>query len=367
MTPTSVPSVEQLWWEKYRQNLPVEKEFLGKARILVLGAGSIGKRHLGNLVLFDVKHLAVVEPRADRQKEVREKFVDVAVYSTAAEAYQKEKFDGVVVATPTAMHVTDTRQALEHGADVLLEKAISNISANVPEIIRLAAEKKKILFVGYTYRFWPPLKKVEEILRSGRLGQVYASRIIFSEYLPDWHPWEDYRTWYMARKDLGGGELSDESHAIDFARWLFGEITEVGGWNGQISRLEMTTDDFATLIARHESGMISSIHLDCFGRWRKKEMEIFAEKGTLIWKFPMPPESPDNSIEIFWGDEKRQERFDFTNERNEMFIYEMAHFLDCMEHHRQPIVDGADALRTLRVVEAVVESTNTKRFKSLDG
>ena len=238
-------------------------------RIAVVGCGSIGKRHLSNLKTLGVDQLAAIDTREDRLEEVRDRIgPEIACFTRIDEALAAG-CDGVIVGIPTAHHVDAAMAALSAGAHVLIEKPISNRMEAARALIQAAESKNLTITVGYTYRFWPALKDVKAHLDKGVIGRVYSASIIFSEYLPDWHPWEDYRSWFMAHKDQGGGAVLDESHAIDIMRWLFGEATSVYGINGTISELEIDSDDLAEMVVRFDSRVIGSIHMDIYGRHRQ--------------------------------------------------------------------------------------------------
>src|SRR5581483_4988008 len=125
------------------------------------------------------------------------------------------------------------------------------------------------------------VKKMKEILASRQLGDVYAASMSWGSYLPSWHPWEDYRGFYMAKKVQGGGALLDESHGIDLLRYVLGEIRWVSGDVGTISNLEIDSDDWAAFVFRTESGIRGKAHFDLMRRDPQVKLEIIGQKGTL--------------------------------------------------------------------------------------
>jgi predicted dehydrogenase len=321
-------------------------------RILVVGGGSIGKRHAGNFKQLGA-HVGVVETRADRRAEVTEK-IGVGTYEDLDTAL-KDGYDAVVVGVPTAFHASVAAKSVEAGAHLLIEKPIGNVVADMQKVLKEAERKKLAVLVGYTYRFWPPLLKLKELLDRSVIGRVYSVDIVFSEYLPDWHPWEDYRAWFMSKKELGGGAMLDESHAVDMARWLFGEIGEVFCRTGNLSHLEMTADDYAQFVVSFASGAMGVIHMDLFGRKHRRFLHVCGERGNVSWDFFA------NRIDIDHVEGRHTEILNFTCERNEMFLTEARHFLDCIEGKAAPVVTGADGLQTLRVLLAGIESSDTKK------
>ena len=144
--------------------------------------------------------------------------------------------------------------------------------------------------------------------------------------------------------------------STDFARWIFGEIAEVACLNDKVSSLEISSDDAAILVVRFQSGVVGTIHMDIFGRAYQKSMEAIGEKGNLRWDFYK------NQVALYHGDERRWEIFQFSQERNFMFLEEAKHFLDCISNEAAPPVDGKDGLKTLKCVMASVESSRTRQF-----
>jgi predicted dehydrogenase len=321
-------------------------------RILVVGGGSIGKRHAGNFKQLGA-HVGVVDTRADRRAEVAER-LGISTYASLDTAL-KENYEAIVVGVPTAHHAEVAARSIEAGAHLLIEKPISNSEKDILKVIEAAERKRLVILVGYTYRFWPPLLKLKELIDQSIVGRIYFVDIVFSEYLPDWHPWEDYRSWFMSKKDLGGGALLDESHAVDMARWLFGEITEVFCRTGNLSHLEMTADDHAQFLVTFASGAMGTIHMDLFGRKHRRFLNVYGQRGNLSWDFFA------NRIDVEHVEDRHAQTLTFSCERNDMFVAEAQHFLDCMDGKATPAVTGADALRTLRILLTGIESSETRR------
>lgn len=347
---------------------PFSSEFLDNCKFLVIGGGSIGKRQIGNFLSLGIapERIALSEIREDRRTEIQNLYGLKKIYTDTQSAYAAEKYTAVLVSSPTAFHIEHGMEALKNDCHVFMEKALSHNCDGVEDFLREAERRKKIILVGYTYRFWPPLRRLKEILDIGTIGKVLAVRTEFSEYLPDWHPWDvkeidgkKVPDFYMAKKVQGGGELLDESHAIDYLRWFFGEIKEVSAFVGKVSDIVMDTDDYSQIIAVFESGLVGSIHLDCFGRRHRKEMEIIGEKGNIYWDFYA------NTIELYDGETKQWAKEQFKCQRNDMFLEECRHFLACVNGTEMPLIDGWDGYKTIKVCMAAEDSWSERRFKEV--
>jgi predicted dehydrogenase len=201
---------------------------------------------------------------------------------------------------------------------------------------------------------------MKQLLDEGRIGRPLSSRAEYASFLPDWHPWEDYRTFYMAKKEQGGGAILDESHAIDFTQWLMGDVDQVACYNGKISSLEITSDDIAEIVIRFKSGAIGSVHLDLFSRASQGLFRIVGEKGTLEWT------RYNNQVRVYDAEKKTWETFDFKNEAGEMYVKEAEHFLECAQNGKKPIIDGWEGFKTLKIVLASIKSSAEGKMISVE-
>lgn len=351
---------DYLKWKKRRKNPKLKLEFLSNLKVLVVGGGSVGKRHLGNLLGLGVTQVAVVDPRQDRREELQDHYGDIKTFKTEESAYEAEKYDVAVICNPPAFHIESGHKALANDAHILMEKSISHQVEGVEEFLKAADEAKKFVGVCYMYRFFDTLKHIKEMLEKGMLGKVFSVQMTFSEYLPDWHPWEKPADWYAGNKSQGGSELLDENHTVDWARWFFGEISEVTGHVVRAAEVTVDSDDFAEFTCYHESGVVSQIHQDAFGRKPRKDMWIMGEKGTIFWDSYMG----GNSVEWHEGGSDKVEVFKGGTSRDDAFVELLYDFLVSVESGKQPVINGWDALKTLKVCAAVEQSSNEgKRIK----
>jgi predicted dehydrogenase len=325
-------------------------------RMLVVGCGSIGKRHIGNFQRLGVGHITAVETRPDRQDEVRQRFGLSRIVSTVQEALT-ESFDAAVICTPTAFHMGPAMELARRGVHLMIEKPISHDLAGVDELLAVCRDKRLVCFVAYVMRFYPPLRTVKRLLDEGAVGRVLSVRTENSSYLPDWHPWEDYRTFYMAKAAQGGGAILDESHTLDYMRWFFGEAARVWCLDDRIGTLEIDSDDITEMIVRFQSGAVGSIHLDLLGRAPRKNLEIIGTDGTLLWDWD------GHEVRLFRGSTKQWELFPHTvKDYNEVYLDEGRHFIECVRTGREPLITGEDGKRTLQLILAGIESAKTERM-----
>jgi predicted dehydrogenase len=211
--------------------------------------------------------------------------------------------------------------------------------------------------VGYNLRFHPPLAALREAICSGRIGRVVSIRAEVGQYLPDWRPGRDYRGTQSAHQSRGGGLILELSHEIDYPMWMLGDIGSVVAKAGKASDLEIDTDDVAELVVTFAGGAIGSIHLDMVQRRPRRLCRVVGTEGTLEW------EASSDSVRFFSAADRTE--CDLWPggpcDRNEMYLRELRHFLDCAAGRCQPAVTGEDGRRTLRVALAAAASARTGR------
>src|SRR5207237_5858660 len=176
-------------------------------------------------------------------------------------------------------------KAVQAGAHVFVEKPISHRIDGVADLLKEAARRQKHLMVGYNLRFHPGLARFRELVQNGAVGRPVSARAEAGEYLPDWHPWEDYRHGYAARRDLGGGVVLTFSHELDSLCWLLGAPRHVFAMVSHASSLEIDTEDVAELVLQFADGHIASVHVDYVRRPPSRALEIVGDNGVLRWEY----------------------------------------------------------------------------------
>ena len=322
--------------------------------ILIIGSGSVGKRHARNLAALGCR-ISCVDPRAERRAELAAETPVVGSYATEEAAMRAGGLDGVVVASPTAYHPANTVAALEAKLPVLLEKPVAKSAAEAKIMLQAEQTAGVPVLLGYTWRWWPPLKRVRELLDGSAVGKLRHVQFHMSAHLADWHPWEPYQEFFMASAAQGGGALLDESHWIDLMVWLFGRPQQLIGRVEKISDLEIDVDDNVDVLALFENGLRVSLHLDLYGRPHEKFIRFIGEGGTLIWS------ADPNRIAIGREGAQKWEEETFDCERNDMFVAVAREFLEVIVGHTQPSCTLAQGMGVMELIEAIRTSSKSGR------
>ncbi|GAB4502910.1 MAG: Gfo/Idh/MocA family oxidoreductase [Anaerolineales bacterium] len=322
-------------------------------KILIAGLGSIGRRHFRNLLALGEKDLVLY--RTHKATLSDDELAGYPVETDLSAALKKHRPDAVVVANPTALHLDVAIPAAEAGCAILLEKPIAEDLARVDDLRRAAAKSGSRILVGFQFRYHPTLNQARELIASGALGKILTVHAHWGEYLPNWHPWEDYRQSYAARADLGGGVIRTLTHPLDYLRFLLGEIESLTALSGRLSALELSgVEDAAEIGLRFASGAIGGLHLNYFQRPPVHRLEIVGAAGTLRWDnadgtlihYQMPEAFGAISSQPGAALETRYP-LPAGFERNDLFLAQSAHFLRVARGEESPrcsLEDGARAL-----------------------
>jgi predicted dehydrogenase len=322
--------------------------------ILIIGSGSVGKRHARNLAALGCR-ISCVDPRAERRAELAAETPVVGDFATVEEALQAGGLYGVVVASPTAYHPANTIAALEAKLPVLLEKPVAKTAAEAKTM--LAAQKRSgvPVLLGYTWRWWPPLRRIRALLEEKTIGTLRHVQFHMSAHLADWHPWEPYQEFFMASAAQGGGALLDESHWIDLMGWLFGKPQQLIGRVEKISDLEIDADDNVDVLASFANGLRVSLHLDLYGRPHEKFIRFIGEGGTLMWS------ADPNRIAISSDAAQNWQEQIFAHERNDMFVAVAKEFLEVVAGRAEPSCTLAEGIGVMELIEAIRTSSKDGR------
>lgn len=329
-----------------------------KNKIAVIGCGSIGRRHIRNLLSLNWKDVVAYDKDPRKLSEVETEF-GIKGFASLSEL-SSLNLKAALVCTPNSLHVPIAHEVAKTGAHLFIEKPLSHNFDGVDNLLAAVNKQQLITMVGCNFKFHPSFKKMKAILESGMLGRVLSARCQFGQYLPDWHPWEDYRKGYSARTDLGGGILLD-SHEFDYMQWFLGDVAQLFCFADKVSSLEIDTEDTAEVLLKFQSGTIAEIHLDYTQRAYQRDYEFFGENGTLKWDFQ------DRSVQLYLSNTQKWEIFEepANYNLNAMYKEQIQHFLYSIENKTKTITDIFTAYRTLKLIMAAKESAKDGQLKKL--
>lgn len=319
---------------------------------LVVGCGSIGQRHIGNLRSLTDGAILVFDDDARRMQETVGRF-DVTPCASFEDGLARRPAL-VLLCTPPCSHVPLARQSVAAGCHVFVEKPLGDSLDGVDELLSEAAHAGRLLWVGYNLRFHQGLRTLKDFIDHGAIGRTMTVAAEFGQFLPDWRPRQDYRAGYTARAEMGGGVILDVSHEIDYVRWLGGEIERVYCMAGKLSDLEMSAEDLAVMTVRMKGGVIGHVHLDCIQRHYVRTCKVVGESGTLVWEYGF-------GVRRYESGTGRWHEHPIAPAPNDMYRDELNHVLNCLEGAGVPMVDGVTGKRVLEIALAAKRSSREGR------
>lgn len=332
-------------------------------KFLIAGLGSIGRRHLRNLISLGERDILLY--RSYHATLTDDELTGFHV-ETDLEAALSHKPDAVIISNPTALHLEVAIPAAQAGCHLLLEKPISHNMERVEELEEAVAQGGGQVLVGFQFRFHPGLEKTAELVKHGVVGRPLSARAVYGEYLPGMHPWEDYRRSYSARQELGGGVILTLCHPLDYLRWILGEVASLWAFAGPLNNFEIQVEDTAEIGLNFLSGAVGSVNLNFNQRPRSQYLEIVGVKGTLRW------DNDTGAVSIFQAQEFDSSDIKTANweeysvpdgfERNDMFLAEMAHFLEVLNGEAEPVCSLYDGRKALEMALAAHESSRNEQL-----
>ena len=313
-------------------------------RILIIGAGSIGERHIRNLLAADYKDIYVFRQRNLPLRTIEPEQIHIFTDFDEIKRIQPEV---AFICSPTSMHLEQTMACVEHGMHVFVEKPLSHTIEGLNALKNLVKEKGKYVHIGYMMRFHPLFRRLKNIIQDQQYGKVLSFTSHWGEYLPAWHPWEDYRSSYVARKDLGGGVALTLSHDIDLVNWLMGEeLLSFKSLKIQPSRLEVETESVADFLFQYKGGASGHVHLNYIEKVPSRYLKMVFEDASVEVDYFK------NAMQVRTKTEEVQHTLT-AFERNQLFIDQQAFFMQKIEDYHIE-----DSIKQIEESELIINICN---------
>jgi len=326
-------------------------------KFLIAGFGSIGRRHFRNL--YGLGERDFVFLRSDHSTlsadEISEYPCETEIDNALA-----HKPDVVIVSNPTSLHLDVAIPAAQAGCHLFIEKPLSHSMERIDQLLTAVEDGGGRVLVGFQFRYHPQLIQISNLLSEKAIGQPLSVRVQWGEYLPDWHPWEDYRKGYSARKDLGGGVVLTLCHPLDYLRWLLGDVSDLWAFSSQVEGFGIDVEGISEIGLRFKNGLIGSVNLDYIQRPHTHTMQIVGSNGKLEWN------SIEGELKIFkhLHDEPEIHRLPAGFERNQLFQNQMKHLISVVHGKEQPRCSLSDGVMAQQLASAVHESAADKMILS---
>ncbi len=323
---------------------------------LLVGYGSIGRRHLANLYELGITDWAVVH--TGRGTLPLDPPGPVRLYRNLVEALDEETPSFAVIANPSSLHLNAAVACAAAGCHLLVEKPLSDRLDGIAELEGAAAARGVRILVGFQFRHHPTLARIGAILRSGAVGSPLDATVVWAEHLPSWHPWEDWRRGYAARADLGGGVHHTICHPFDYLRLLFGDPEEVTASLTTDGPLGLGVPEAADVVVGFGGGFRARVHLDYWARPLMHRLAVVCADGTVEWDYATGQLRTWTAGSGSW----RVERLPGVNDRNDLFVEEARHFLEVVGGRAEPVCTLSDGAAAIAICQAVDRSAAEESY-----
>jgi len=308
-------------------------------KFLIIGFGSIGKRHFQNLK--NIPGIDVIIYRTYKKEKIPPN-IEPWIFTDIEEAFA-QKPDTVIISNPTHLHMQYALLAAEHKCHIFIEKPLSHNMMNVKKLIKLVKENDLITMMGCNMRFHPSLMFVKNLIDQNVIGNIISARAEVGQYLPDWHTDEDYRKNHSAKQFMGGGVILDLIHELDYVTWLLGDVKEVVAFSNKSSDLDITTEDIAEILLRFKNNSIASVHLDYIQKIPVRICKIIGNDGIIELDLI-------TGLIMLNGVQMCVTSKDFNTSLT--YMYEMKHFINCIKNNEQTKNNIENGIKTLKLALA---------------
>ncbi|MDZ5711067.1 Gfo/Idh/MocA family protein [Jeotgalibacillus haloalkalitolerans] len=340
---------------------------MAKLKVGVVGAGSIAKhRHLAEYAANkNVEIVAICDINEKRAKEMAKKFGAAQTFTDYKDLVKLD-LDAVSVCTPNHLHAPVSIAALEAGKHVLCEKPMATSEQEADDMIAAAEKAGKLLMIGHNQRFVASHQKAQEWIASGELGKVYSFRTAFGHPGPEGWSADGKDSWFFKKDEAFIGAMGDLGvHKTDLIRYILGEeMTEVAAMVETSAKENTDVDDNAVLVLKTESGIIGTLAASWSYVAEDNATVIYAEKGVLRLE-----DDPEYSVVLQKADGTKEElslgKIQSNDEGGQVSTGVIDHFVDSILSGKQPLIDGEEGKRSLKVILGALESNKSKQIVKL--
>lgn len=326
-------------------------------RVLIIGVGSIGERHLRCFLATERAEMSFVEVNAELRQTIAARYPQVRAHTTIEEAIEFSP-QAAVIATPAPLHIPQATKLVERGIHVLIEKPLSVGLEGVDKLVSLVRSKGIIAAVGYVLRTQPALASMRDAVVADRFGKPLELVVVSGQDFAFYRP--AYRSTYYVNRATGGGAVQDAlTHALNAGQWLVGPIDRCVADAAHLKIDGVTVEDTVHVIARH-GDVMASYALNQHQAPNESTITLVCERGTARfemhtgrWRSCVRAPEP-------WTDHGPDKPLD----RDGPFVRQAHAFLDAIERKAPPLCSLEEGLQTLRANLAILHSIDTGTWVS---
>ncbi|MCM1426121.1 MAG: Gfo/Idh/MocA family oxidoreductase [Eubacterium sp.] len=331
-------------------------------KVLIIGLGSAGQRHVRNLRRLFGDNVSFIAYRVKKSQRLFDDNLNVIEGRTVEEAYNimeyddldlalREKPDMAFITNPNSMHISCALKVAEYGVDIFMEKPVSDSMNGIDKLNQIIREKNLILYVGFQMRMHPCILRLKQDIENGIIGKPVSVDCHMGELLTGMHQYEDYRFMNESQKATGGGVVLCQIHEIDYLYWVFGMPTEIYAIGDKYSDFEIDVEDSASSLWKYEAdnGFSIILHQDFLQKPPIRRCQVIGTEGQIELDLL-------HNEYTTWRKNGMQEEKYPNFSRNDMFIQELTVFLDYVKSRKSLSLNLEDGIGSLKIALAIKKS-----------
>lgn len=352
------------FFKKWKKQSEIKLKKIQKvSKAVIFGCGSIGQRHIKNLKKIGIKSIIAFRSKKGFHKSLPKSF-NIKEFKFWKDVIKK-KPDIAIISNPTSLHVKSALRVIPNVKGIFIEKPLSNSLLGVKKLNSLVKKNNVVVFMGHNLVFHPIIKSIKKYINNNEIGELINIQCQVGQWLPDWHPYEDYSKSYIAKKKLGGGVSLTLIHEIHLAIELAGKPKQVCGFKSTSSTLNVDQgiDTISDIMIKHKTNCVSQIHLDLIQKPSHRSGLLTFERGWISYDF-------NQQKVVAYKQSYKRPKVIWSNsnyDSNLMYIDELHKFIDLVKEKRiKHSCDIRQGIATLQVIDALNKSyKNNKIIKVL--
>lgn len=330
-------------------------------KFLIIGLGSMGKRRIRNLQSLRAGEIFGFDLKEERRKEAESKY-NIKTFEDFREAI-KANPDALIISTPPNLHNQYIKLAIENKKPVFVEASV--ILEGLEKLNTLAERKKILIMPSCTFSFHPAIKKIRDIVTSGKYGKVTNFIYYLGQYLPDWHPYEDIKNFYAGKKETGGARemvCFELTWIVD----IFGFPKRVTGFYGKTLKMGVDIDD-TYAFSLDFGDKYGNIIIDVVSRYATKSLILNLEKAQISWRWD------EDFIKIYDAESKKWENCIYKKGKSaegynkniieDIYVEEMRKFINAIKEKEKFPNSLKDDIRVLKILNTIEK--NDKKINNI--
>jgi len=329
--------------------------------VLFIGLGSIGQRHLRNLISLkkNINFFAFrrinKSPTLDNNNSIKKENLKKKynlTYINSLKKINRFKIDTAFICSPSSFHVEEAIILGSQNINLFIEKPLGSSLKNITKLEKIIKEKKVISMMGYQLKFCPIINKIKQIVNINKYGNPLYVSVHHGEHIKNFHKYEKYNSFYAAKKKLGGGVVLTQIHEIDYLTYIFNKykIKQIKSLTGKVSNLNINVEDTlasSLLFENNKKKFLCSLSMNFYELIRRREIHVIFERATL------KADLVKQTLEITTEKTKNLKKFKY--QRNELFIRELKFFISKIKN--KEVIDNkyniSNGIKTLKIALSI--------------